>query len=72
MKRLGLMKVIIILLVVFGAMHSGLGILATGMYLGFVGTILNTPNAATYLALASIIFVIGLTLIIVRKGRKAL
>lgn len=60
------------LLVVFGAAHSGLGIMAAGMYLGFTAFFIDVSHIASYGSLATIIIMIGLTLIVVRKGRKAL
>jgi hypothetical protein len=62
----------IFMLVVFGSMHSGLGITASGLYMGFSSLLLNLGNVSFYGTLASILVVTGIVVIIVKKGRKVI
>jgi len=60
------------LLIVFGGHHAGLGILSSGMYLGFTTYFLNLSNAVALVSIASMLCIVGFFLIIVKKGRDAI
>jgi len=57
-------------LIVFGANHVGLGILSSGLYIGFSTVMIDfgTAYVALLIAASSIISVIGITIIITKKG----
>jgi len=59
-------------LIVFGGHHAGLGILSSGMYLGFTTYFLNLSNADVLLTVASLLSIVGFFLIILKKGRDAI
>ena len=64
----------LIFLVVFGAIHVGLGIITAGLYLGFTTVMIRFSefDATVYVEIAVVITVIGVLYIILKKGRKAL
>lgn len=69
----------IFFLIVFGALHVGLGILSSGLYLGFTTLFLNiTSETSTiegvtvYVAIASLFIVVGFLMIIIKRGRAAI
>jgi len=61
---------IIAMLVIFGPGHAGLGIIASGLYLGFASIFISIPEQVSYLI--PVIIVFGVILIIVKKGRMGI
>jgi len=64
-------------LVVFGAAHTGLGILISGLYLGFSTFMLDISQVtiggqSAFIVIASLLAVTGFLIIILRKGRHAI
>ena len=62
----------IFFLVVFGAAHVGLGVLVSGLYLGFTTQFLDITGGIEFVTLASLLAVAGIVMIIVKRGRHAL
>ena len=60
----------IVVLVFFGKSHPGIGIIGSGMWLGFIGFYLSIPNELV--ALAVFIIAIGFIYILAKKGRTEL
>ena len=61
---------VIAMLVVFGPSHAGLGIIASGMYLGFASIFISVPSQVIYLI--PVIIVFGVILVIVKRGRMGI
>jgi len=65
-------------LIVFGASHAGLGILTSGLYLGFTTFYLSISETATiagesvYIFIASLLVVAGFLVIVLRRGHRAI
>jgi len=57
-------------LVVFGAMHVGLGIMSAGMYLGFTSYMTNIEGMIAYTTLATMLAVSGFIIILVKHGER--
>lgn len=56
----------VILLVIFGPRHAGLGIIGSGLYMGFTSFFITVPQQILYLI--PLIVAIGFILIIVKEG----
>lgn len=59
------------ILVLFGKSHTGMAIIGSGLFLGFVSFFINMENIVTYGTLAGIFIVMGIVVTIVKKGRSA-
>jgi len=65
-------------LIVFGASHAGLGILTSGLYLGFTTFYLTISETATvggesvYILTASLLVVTGFLIIVIKRGHRAI
>lgn len=59
-------------LVVFGAGHTGLGILVSGLYLGFTTVMLDVTSVISYVTLGSLLAIAGIVMIIVKRGRHSI
>jgi len=76
--ELGWVKVLLIflpcmfLLIVFGSGHVGLGVMSSGMYIGFSALFIDVSHIVEYSAIASILIIAGVVYIIAVKGRKVL
>jgi len=58
-------------LVAFGANHVGISLIGVGAWLTFSSWFINVNSAVTYVAMAGLIVLLGITTIITKKGRKA-
>jgi len=57
-------------LVVFGAMHVGLGVMSAGMYLGFTSYMINIEGVVTYATIGAILALAGFLIILVKHGER--
>jgi len=61
---------VLVLLVVFGPKNAGMGIVGSGLYIGFASLFIDVPD--TLILLAPFVIAIGIILVIVKKRRENL
>ena len=75
--ELGWVKTFLVLLpalipiIVFSPRHVGLGIIGAGCWMGFVPIFIDVSSVVQYATLAGIIIVMGMALVVIKKGRRA-
>jgi len=57
-------------LVVFGGHHTGLGIMAAGLYLGFSSYMVDIDGVVSFVTLGGFLAVAGFVVIIAKKGGR--
>jgi len=67
-----------IFLIAFGASHAGLGILVSGLYLGFstlyltISDVVTIAGESMFIMLAAMLIIVGFLVIVIKKGRSVI